>query len=83
MSWEEKLESETDYATQGSSMGKESLKTSGCKTLGVAVVAGETPSLTGEFIGETYRVLEHTQIRPPGNQDQKGPICRWVAGEVT
>ena len=34
------------------------------KTVGV-VAAGETPRLTGEFIGETHRVLEHTQARPP------------------
>ena len=30
---EEQLESETDHATQGSSVGKESLKISGCKNL--------------------------------------------------
>ena len=29
---------------------------------------GETPSLTGEFIGETLWVLEHTQTHLPGNQ---------------
>ena len=45
--------------------------------------AGETSSLTGELIGETHRVLEHTQTHPPGNQHQKGPICLWVAAEVT
>ena len=44
---------------------------------------GETPSLTGEFAGETHRVLEHTQTRPPGNQHQKGPICLWLVEEVT
>ena len=47
------------------------------------IVAGETPSLTGEFVGETHRVLEHTQAHPPGNQHHKGPICLWVAGEMT
>ena len=46
-------------------------------------VAGETPSLTGEFVGETYRVLEHTQIHPPGIQHQKGPIYLWVTEEET
>ena len=46
-------------------------------------VAGETPSLTGEFIGETHRVLECTHTHPPKNQHQEGPICLWVAGEVT
>ena len=47
------------------------------------VVSGETPSLTGQFIGETDRVLECTQTHPPGNQHEKGPICLWVAPEVT
>ena len=45
------------------------------KTVGIEAAAGETPSLTGEFIGENHRVLEHTQTHPPGNQHQKGPIC--------
>ena len=44
---------------------------------------GETPSLTGEFIGETHRVLECTQTYPPWNQHQKGPICLWIVEEVT
>ena len=52
------------------------------KCVGV-VVAGETPSLTGEFIGETPRVLECTLNHPPGNQHEKCPICLWVAEEVT
>ena len=52
------------------------------KSVGV-VVAGETPSLTGEFIGETHRVLECTQNHAPGNQHQKCQICLWVVGEVT
>ena len=50
--------------------------------MGVAVV-GETPSLTGEFIGETYRVLERTQTHPPRNQHQKDTTRLWVEGEVT
>ena len=50
--------------------------------MGIAVVE-ETPSLTGEFVGETHRVLECTQTHPPSNQHQKGQICLWVAGEVT
>ena len=45
--------------------------------------AGETPSLTEEFIGETHRVLEGMQNHPPENQYQKGPICLWVVEEVT
>ena len=51
--------------------------------MGVEAAAGETPSLTGEFVGETHRVLECTQNHPPGNQHQKGPICLWVVEEVT
>ena len=47
------------------------------------VAAGETPKLTREFSGETHRVLEHTQTRPPRNQHWKGPICLEVEGEVT
>ena len=50
--------------------------------MGVAAM-GETPSLTGEFTGETHRVLECTQNHPPGNQHQKGPICLQVVEEVT
>ena len=44
---------------------------------------GETTSLTGEFVGETHRVLELTQNHPPRNQHQKGPIYLCVAREVT
>ena len=51
--------------------------------LGVEAAVGETPRLTGEVIGETKRVLERTQAHPPENQHQKGPICLWVAGELT
>ena len=36
------------------------------------VVVGETPSLTGEFIGGAYRFLECTQTYPPRNQQLKG-----------
>ena len=45
-------------------------------------MAGETSILTGEFVGETHRVLECTQAHLPRNQHQKGPICLWVAEEV-
>ena len=45
--------------------------------------AGETPSLTGEFIGETHRVLECTQNHSPRDEHQKGPICLWAEEEVT
>ena len=45
-------------------------------------MVGETPSLTGEFTGETHKVLEHTQAHTPGNQDKKGPICLCVQEEA-
>ena len=51
------------------------------KPVGVESV-GETPSLTGEFVGETHRVLKHTQNHTPGHQHQKGPICLWLEVEV-
>ena len=47
------------------------------------MAAREIPSLTGEFVGETHRVLECTQTHQPRNQHQKDPICLWVAEEVT
>ena len=50
--------------------------------MGVAVVT-ETASLMGELVRNTHRVLECTQTRPPRNQNQKDPICLWVAEEVT
>ena len=43
---------------------------------------GETPSLTGELVGETHWVLERTQAHPPGNHHQKSPICLWVVEEA-
>ena len=50
------------------------------KLVGVAA-AGETPILTGEFIGDSHRVLVCTQNHAPGNQHQKGPLCLWVMGK--
>ena len=42
------------------------------KTLmGVEAAAGKTPSLTGEFVGETHRFLEHTQTYPLRKQHQR------------
>ena len=43
-------------------------QTSDENPLGVEEAAGETPSLTGEFVGETHRGLERTQAHPLGNQ---------------
>ena len=42
--------------------------------VGVEVAAGETPSLTEEFLGETHRGLERAQAHSLGNQHQRGPI---------
>ena len=42
--------------------------------VGVEAAAGETPSLTGEVVGETYRGLEHAQAHPLRNQHQRGPV---------
>ena len=47
--------------------------------VGVGVTAGETPSLTGEVLGETHRGLGHAQVHPLGNQHQRGPVWLWVA----
>ena len=44
---------------------------------------GKTPSLIGEFIGETHRDLEHTQTHPLRKQHQKSPICLWVVEGAT
>ena len=33
--------------------------------VGVEAALGETPSLTGKFVGETHRGLEHAQAHPP------------------
>ena len=35
---------------------------------GRVAVAGEIPNLTGEFTGDTHKVLELTKPHPPGNQ---------------
>ena len=46
------------------------------------VVVGETPSLTGESVGEAHGVLERTQTHPPANWDLKGTTCLWEVREV-
>ena len=62
--------------------GNKASKPQAVKTCGIVAVR-ETPRVTGGFVGGTHRVLEHTKTHPPRNQHQKGPICLWVAGEVT
>ena len=51
--------------------------------MGVEAAAGETPSLTGEFVGETHRGLERAQAHTLENQHQRVPIYLWVAKGVT
>ena len=51
--------------------------------MGVEVAVGETPDLTGEFIGETHRGLERAQPHPLGKHHQKGPNGLWVVEGVT
>ena len=51
--------------------------------MGVEAAEGETPSLTGELVGETHMVLEHTQTHPLGKQHQRGPVGLWVVEGVT
>ena len=51
--------------------------------MGVEVAAGETPSLTAQFVGETHRDLEYAQAHAHGNQHQRGPNLLWVAEGVT
>ena len=50
--------------------------------MGVGAAAGETPSLTGEVIGETHGGLECAQAHPLGSQHKRGPIWLWVAEAV-
>ena len=50
--------------------------------MGVGAATGETPSLTGEVVGETHRGLERAQAHPLRNQHQRGPIRLWVAEGV-
>ena len=51
--------------------------------MGVEALAGETPSLTGEVVGEIHRGLGHAWAHPLGNQHQRGPVWFWVAEGVT
>ena len=51
--------------------------------VGVEVAAGETPSLTGECVGETHGGLESAQAHPLRKQHQSGPIWLWVGEGVT
>ena len=42
--------------------------------MGVEAAVGETPSLTGEVVGETHRGLEHAQIHQPTRESApEGP----------
>ena len=42
--------------------------------MGVEAAGGETPSLTGEVVGETHRGLGHAQAYPPTRESAlEGP----------
>ena len=42
--------------------------------VGVEAAAGETPTLTEEFVGETHRGLERAQAHPPTQESApEGP----------
>ena len=55
---------------QGNNASNLRLKT----PVGVGEAAGETPSLTGEVVGETHRGLGRAQAHPLRNQHQRGPV---------
>ena len=57
INWDEQLRSEREHTTQGSNVGKRRPQNLRLKTAVGFAAAGETPSLTGEFTGETHRVL--------------------------
>ena len=79
---EEQLGSKTDHTNQGSSMGKQNLKTTEQKNLW-GFRCQENSQSQGGLFGETHRLLERTQNHWPRNQHQKGPICLWVLEEMT
>ena len=64
---EEQLGRETDPQPRAPAQGNKASNLLVKTPVGVEA-AGETPRLTGEFVGKTHRVLEHTQTYPPGNQ---------------
>ena len=65
----------TDHATPGLQRGGNKASNHWLKTpVGVEAAAGETPGLTGEFIGETHRGLEHVQTHQPTRESApEGP----------
>ena len=70
ISQEEQLGSKTNEQPRVPAWGNKASEPLPEKPVGVEA-AGETPSLTGEVIGETHRVLEHTQTHLLRNQRQK------------
>ena len=51
--------------------------------MGREVAAEESPSLTGEVIGETHRGLEHAQAHPPTRESALDQPSLIVAKGVT
>ena len=82
INWEEQLGSETDPPPRVPAQGNKASEPLTGNTCGGSV-AGEIPSLAGESVGRTHRILERIQAHPPRNQHQKGPTCLWEAEEVT
>ena len=66
--------SKADCAAQGPVRGNKASNFSLKTPVGIEAAVGETPSLTGEVVGETRRGLEHAQAHTHGNQHQRGPI---------
>ena len=62
INWEEQLGSETDAQPRVPVWGNKASKSLTETPVGVEEAVGETFSLTGEFVGETHRVLELSLI---------------------
>ena len=76
INWEEQLGSETNHTTQGYSAGEIKPQNLWLITPVGVEVAGETPSLRREFVGETHRALECTQTHPPRISTRRAQFAR-------
>ena len=59
--------SKADCAAQGPVRGNKASNFSLKTPVGIEAAVGETPSLTGEVVGETHKGLECTQAYPLAN----------------
>ena len=73
INWEGQLGSETDYATQGSSAGKYSLKISVKTCGGCSHGRNSQPHRRASWRDPLGPRMYTTPPTPPGNQHQKGP----------